>query len=107
MISKSKIDESFPKGSFLIERFSTLYRLDCDSKGRGIMLYIREDVPFQLIAFEDKLIKSRFIELNLQNTKMPKNCSYNPHKSEIKKHLTELRNSLYLDSSFLFWVISR
>ena len=99
MISKSKIDGSFPKGSFLIESFSTPYRLDYDSKSRRIMWYIREDIPFKLIAFEDKLIKSRFIELNLQNTKMLKNCFYNAHKSEIKRHLTELRNSLYLDSS--------
>ena len=27
------------------------------------------------------------------------NCSYNPHKSEIKKHLTALRHSLDLHSS--------
>ena len=27
------------------------------------------------------------------------NCSYNPHKSEIKKHLTAFRNSLDLHSS--------
>ena len=37
MISKSKIDGSFPKGSFLIESFSTPYRLDYDSKSRRIM----------------------------------------------------------------------
>ena len=35
MISETKIDESFPKGNFLIEGFSTPYRLDCDSKGGG------------------------------------------------------------------------
>ena len=35
MISETKIDESFPKGNFLIEGFSTPYRLDRDSKGRG------------------------------------------------------------------------
>ena len=35
MISVTKIDESFPKGNFLIEGFSTPYRLDRDSKGGG------------------------------------------------------------------------
>ena len=35
MISETKIDESFPKEIFLIERFSTRYRLDRDSKGEG------------------------------------------------------------------------
>ena len=37
MISKIKIDESFPKGNFWIEGFIIPYRLDCDSKGGGIM----------------------------------------------------------------------
>ena len=31
----SEIDESFPKGHFSIEGFSTPYRLDRDSKGGG------------------------------------------------------------------------
>ena len=35
MISETKIDETFPKGNFLIEGFSTPYRLDRDSKGGG------------------------------------------------------------------------
>ena len=78
---------------------STPYKLDCDSKGGGIMLYIRADIPSNLLAFEDKLIKSLFIELNLQNSKILIDCSYNPHKSEIKKHLAGLTNSLYLHSS--------
>ena len=99
MISVTKIDERFPKGHFLIEGFRTLYRLDRDSKGGGIMLYIRADVPLNLLAIEDKPIENLFIELNLQNTKILTNCSFNPHKSEIKKHLTALRNSLDLHSS--------
>ena len=36
MISATKIDESFPKGNFLIEGLSTLYRSDRNSKGGGI-----------------------------------------------------------------------
>ena len=70
MISETKIDNKFPKGNFLIEGFSTCYRLDCDTKGRGIMLYVRADIPSNLLAFEDKPIKNRFIELNVQNTKL-------------------------------------
>ena len=46
MISETKIDESFPKGNFLIEGFSTPCRLGRDSKGRGIMLYVRADIWF-------------------------------------------------------------
>ena len=53
------------------------------------MLYERADIPSNLLAFEDKPVKRLFIELNLQNTKILINRSY---KSEIKKHLTALRN---------------
>ena len=63
------------------------------------MLYLRADIPSNLFAFEDKPIESLFIEFNLQNTKILINCSYNPHKTEIKKHLTALRNYLDLHSS--------
>ena len=48
------------------------------------MLYVRADMPSNLLAFEYKPIKSLFIELNLQNTKILINCPFNPHKSEIK-----------------------
>ena len=63
------------------------------------MLYVIEDIPSKVIAFEDKPSESLFIELNLQNIKMLTNWSYNSHKSEIKKHLTALRNSSDLCSS--------
>ena len=33
MISETKIDETFPKGNFLIEGLSTPYKLDRDFKG--------------------------------------------------------------------------
>ena len=92
MISETKIDESFPKANFLTEGFSIPYRLDRDSKGGGIMLYVSDDIPSNLLAFEDKPMESLFIELNLQNTKILMNCSCNPH-------LTALRNSLDLYSS--------
>ena len=95
MILETKIDKSIER----IERFSTPSGLDLDSKSGEIMLYGREDIPSNLIAFEDKPIKNLFIELNLQNTKILINCSCNPHKSEIKKYLTALRNYLDLRSS--------
>ena len=44
MVLETKVDESFPKKIFFIEEFSTSYRLDCDSKGRAIMLYVISDI---------------------------------------------------------------
>ena len=63
------------------------------------MLYVREDIPSKLITFEDKPTENLFTELNLQSIKILINCSYDPHKSEMKKLLAALRNSLDLHSS--------
>ena len=49
MISETKLDDSFPKGQFIIKGFSEPYRLDRNSKGGGIMLLIREDIPSKLL----------------------------------------------------------
>ena len=99
MISETKIDDSFPIGNFLIHGFSPPYRLDRDSKGCGIMLYISEDIPSNLLALDKELIESLYVELNLRNEKYLINCSYNPHKIMIKNHLATLSNFLDLHSS--------
>ena len=99
MFSKTKIDDSFPIGSFLIHGFSPPYRLDCHSKCGGIILYIREDIPSNLLATDKEPTESFYVELNLRNEKCLINCSYNPHKIMIKSHLATLSNFLDLRSS--------
>ena len=99
MISETKIDGSFPIGNFLIHGFSPPYRLDRDSKGGGIMLYLREDIPLNLLPTDKEPIESLYIELNLKNEKCLINCSYNPHKTMIKNHLATLSNFLDVHSS--------
>ena len=44
IISETKIG-SFPVGSFLIDDFCIPYRLNQNSNGGGILLYVREDIP--------------------------------------------------------------
>ena len=83
----------FPNG------FSSPYRLDRDSKGGGIMLYIREDIPSNFVASDNKPIESLYAELNLQNIKMLINCSYNPHKADIGNHLVTLNSFLDVHST--------
>ena len=81
MVSETKIDNSFPVGNFVIDGFSTPYRLDRDSNGGGIMLYVREDIPSNLLATDEKNhIESFYVELNLRNEKWLINCSYNQIK---------------------------
>ena len=96
MVSETKVGDSFPIGNFLIHGVSPHNRLDRDSKGGRIMLYIREDVPSNLLATDKEPIESLYVELNLRNKKYLISCSYNPHKTMIKNHLATLSN--FLDS---------
>ena len=98
-ISETKTDDSFPIGQFLIEGFCTPYRLDRNSKGGGVLLYVREDIPSNLITVDINQIKNFYVELNLRNNKWLINCSYNPHKSLIGNHLDEVSKTLDLYSS--------
>ena len=98
MISETKIDDSFPVGQFLIEGFCTPYRLDRNSKGGGILLYVREDIPSNLITVDISPIESFYVELNLRNNKWLINCSYNPRKSLIGNHLDAVSKTLGLHS---------
>ena len=96
LVSETKIDDSFPIGNFFIDGFSTLYRLDRNSNGGGLMLFVREDISSNLLEVEAKPVEGFCIELNLRNHKWLLNCSYNPHKNNIGNHLKALSD--FLDS---------
>ena len=74
----------------------TPYRLDRNSNGGGLMLFVREDISSNLVEAEAKPIEGFYIELNLRNDKWLLNCSYNPHKNNIGNHLKALSD--FLDS---------
>ena len=69
MISETKVHDSFPIGNFLIDGFCTPYRSDRDSKGGGIILFVRKDIPSNLLALENEPIEGKWLA----------NCSYYPH----------------------------
>ena len=69
MISKAKLDESFPKGQFLIKGFIELYRLDRNSNRGGIMLFFREGIPSKLLSIEKNPVEAFYVEVNLRKIK--------------------------------------
>ena len=100
MVSETKIDDSFAVGNFVIDGFSIPYRLDRDSNGGGIMLYVREDNPSNLLLMDEKNhMESFYVEQNLRNEKWLVNCSYSPNTTMICNHLNALIT--YLDLHFL------
>ena len=63
------------------------------------MLFVREDIPSNLVEAEAKPIESFYTELNLCTDKWLLNCSYNPHKKNIGNHLKVLSDFLNSQSS--------
>ena len=68
LVSETKIDNSFLVGNFLIDGFSTPYRLDWNSNSIGLLLFVREDIPSKVEA-EPKWT-GFYIKLNLHNDKV-------------------------------------
>ena len=80
MIAETEIDDNFPADNFVIDGYSTLYRLDRNSNDGGILLYIKEVIPSYLVATEKEPVERFYVELNLRNKKYLISCSYNPQK---------------------------
>ena len=87
MISETKPDDSFPARQFLIDGYTSLYRLDRSGKGGGILMYVREDIPSKIIPIHFPNTESYFLEINLKKMKWDICCSYNPHNDYISSHM--------------------
>ena len=69
MMSETKIDNSFHTRQFLIEGFTTPYRLDRNGSGRVSLVYLCEDIPSELIPADFSNREGLFPDLNLRKTK--------------------------------------
>ena len=76
-----------------MKSYSKPYRLNRNSKGWGIILYVRKDIPLKLInsscTSHDK--EYFLVELNLKKQKWLIICNYKPHKTRIKIYLAMKR----------------
>lgn len=52
-----------------MDDYSTLYRSDTNSNDGGINLFVREDIPFNLLVNENKSVESMYIERILHRKK--------------------------------------
>ena len=70
-ISETKLNDSFPTVQFLIKGFSALYRFDRNSKGGGLLFYIREDISSKIITYSSKSdTETILVEINLRKKKV-------------------------------------
>ena len=68
MISETKLDETVPEGRLLMAGFIPPYRMERNTNGGGIALYVRDDIPSRQISFKNdyKDIEHFFVEINLR-----------------------------------------
>lgn len=53
----------------MMDDFSSPYSLDLVSGDRGVMLYVRKDIPSDLQSIDTKPVEDFYIELNASNRK--------------------------------------
>ena len=93
MISETKLDDIFPYALYHLKDFSNLYRLDRNSHGGGILVYVRDNVPSNLVKLDQKFenFESFFVELALsKKNKWLLSYSYNSHKGNTKQYLSNI-----------------
>ena len=98
LISETKTDSSFPTAQFPIDGFTTC-RCDKNRNGGGMLLYIKESTPSNLLHTDD-IIEGFYIEISIRKKKWLLGCSYNPHKRFISSHLKELGKNLDFNSKY-------
>ena len=69
MIPESKVDDSFLDDQFFLDGFGTLFRLDRNANGGGIMLFIRNDIRAKAVSTDDSPSESFYVELNFRKKK--------------------------------------
>ena len=81
LISETKVDHTFSSSQFAIEGFGSPFRLDRNSSGGGIMLFVREEIPSKLLSEykPNSSVENIFIDINLRSKKWLLSCSYNPN----------------------------
>ena len=96
IITKTKLDDSFPIDQFITSGCSKPYRLDRNRNGGGIIIYIREDIPskqINLLKLPDD-IENIFIVVNLYKTKWLMCGCYHPPNQNDQYFFNNLGNAL-------------
>ena len=96
LISERKVDPSFPSSQFAIESFSSPFRLDRNSSGGGIVLFVREEIPSKLLSEykSNSSVENIFIETNLRSKTWLLSCSYILNFTLLNNHVQNTSRGL-------------
>ena len=67
MISETKLDDTFPHALYHLKDFWNPYRWDRNSHGGGILVYVNDNIPSNLVKLDQKFenFEGFFTELGL------------------------------------------
>ena len=92
MISETKFDDSYPKGQLFIDDYHAPFRFDQNENRDEILLCDREGIPAKVIYCDFPAAESFYVEIKLQKKKWLINCSCDPRKNKIFRHLEVPKN---------------
>ena len=91
-IQETKLDASFPHSQFHVPGYR-IFRKDRTSRGGGIMLYVRSDIPARI---KDELTitsaEDITLEITINKKKWILKSIYRPPKTNVTNFMTELHN---------------
>ena len=93
-ITETKLDNTFLLSQFILKGFTPLDRFDRTEHGRGLMLFIRQDIPSKLLPNLNPPgnIENIFVKINLKSKEWLISGFYNPDVSLIQNHTVNLRS---------------
>ena len=78
LLSEAKLDDSFPSAQFMLKNFGVPDRLNRNSNGGGLLLYVCEDIPSKVLKVKSNCnIESICVEVNLRKWFINGSCSPN------------------------------
>ena len=102
VITETKLDDTFPLGQFYVEGFTMPYRRDSNRNGRGVIIYVREDIPSKILE-KHKLprdVEGMFVKLNFKKTKWLLFGPYHPLSQNDQYYFEALDKALDCYSSY-------
>ena len=72
VITETKLDNTFPEKQFYIPGYKKPFRKDRNKNGGGVMIYVREDIPSDILVKHsiEENIEAIFVEINLRKNKL-------------------------------------
>ena len=102
VITEAKLEDTFLTSQFLVTGFSEPYRLNRNRKRGGIMIFIRDDIPSEMLTkhvFQDD-IEVLFIKLIFRKAKWLLYGTYHPPTQSDSYYFNSLHKALDLYSHF-------